>query len=137
MNRLGYIENIGQGILLMREQMMKRNKTLSIFINYTLNFMPNKLAKNFKPLFWGYDFNSIDPSKDQRIIITNTLNYGNLKQWRELNKIYGKKKLRKIIQLIPKSEFREQVLKLIKLLFNINKFQYASRSAQIQAKRNI
>jgi len=31
MNRLGYIENIGQGILLMREQMMKHNKTLPIF----------------------------------------------------------------------------------------------------------
>lgn len=99
--------------------------------------MTNKLSKNFKPLFWGYDFNSIDPSKDQRIVITNTLNYGDLKQWRELSKIYGKKKLRKTIQLIPQSEFRQQALKLIKLLFNINKFQYASRGAQIKAERNI
>lgn len=31
MNRLGYIENIGQGILLMRERMMKHNKTMPIF----------------------------------------------------------------------------------------------------------
>jgi len=31
MNRLGYIENIGQGILLMRERMMEFNKTLPIF----------------------------------------------------------------------------------------------------------
>ncbi len=31
MNRLGYIENIGQGILLMRERMREHNKTLPLF----------------------------------------------------------------------------------------------------------
>lgn len=95
------------------------------------------LTKNFKPLFWGYNFNSLEPQRDQRLIIVNTLNYGNLTQWRELAKIYGREHLRNAIRSIPQSEFRKQAIKLIKLLFNIKKFQYASRSAQIQAKRNI
>jgi len=99
--------------------------------------MKNRLPKNFKSLFWGYDFNTIDPVQDKRIIIANALNYGNLKQWRWLIKLYGKAGLKQAIQLTPKSEFRKQVLKLIQLLFNIDKFQYASRSAQIKAKRDI
>ncbi len=99
--------------------------------------MKNKLPKDFKSLFWGYNFNAINPIEDKRVVIVNTLNWGNLKQWRELIKIYGKKNLREIVGGIPESEFRRQVIKLIKLLIGINKFEYASRSAQIQAERNI
>ncbi len=99
--------------------------------------MAKILTKNFKRLFWGYDFNSLDPQKDQQLIIVNTLNYGTLAQWRQLSKIYGKNQLKNCICSTPQSEFRQHAIKLIKLLFNINKFKYASRSAQIKTKRNI
>jgi hypothetical protein len=99
--------------------------------------MLKTLNKNFRPLFWGYNFDSINLLKDKRIIIVNSLNYGSLDHWRELVKIYGRENLKKSIELIPKSEFRKQVIKIIKLLFKINKFKYVSRSAQIKAERGI
>jgi len=97
----------------------------------------SKLPLFFKPLFWGYDFNSIDFIENKKLIIINTLNYGDLKQWKWLVKIYGERSLKKTIESIPKSEFRKQVIPLIKLLFNINKFKYASRGAKIKTERNI
>jgi hypothetical protein len=99
--------------------------------------MKTKLPKDFKPLMWGYKFNLIDIEQDKRVIIVNTINYGNLDQWKWLVKTYGRDKLRKIIKLIPETEFRKYVLKLMKLLFNIKKLKYASRSAQIRAEKNI
>lgn len=96
-----------------------------------------KLPEDFKSLFWGYRFNAINPIEDKRIIIVNILNYGNLGQWKWLVKIYGKKNIRETIRNIPESEFRKQVVKLIKLLFNIKRFKYATRGAQIKAERGI
>lgn len=102
-----------------------------------MKIMKNKLPKNFKSLFWGYNFNAIDSIKDKRIVVVNTLNWGDLKHWKKLVKIYGKKNIRETVSSIPQSEFRQQVIKLIKLLFGINKFQYASRSSQIKTERNL
>jgi len=96
-----------------------------------------KLPSFFKPLFWGYDFNSIDSARNKNLIIVNTLNYGDLKQWRWLIKRYGRNNLKKIISLIPKSEFRKDVVKLIELLFDVKEFKYASRSSKIRAEKNI
>jgi len=91
----------------------------------------------FKSLFWGYDFNSIDLIKDKKLIIINTLNYGNLEHWRWLVKRYGKRNLRNIIELTPKSEFRKEVVPLIKLLLGVKKFKYASRSDYIRSQKGI
>lgn len=95
------------------------------------------LPEYFKPLFWGYDFGSVDPIRNKNLIIVNTLNYGDLKQWRWLVKIYGKLNLKRTIEFIPKSEFRQQAIPLIRLLFGVNKFKYASRGAKIKAERGI
>ena len=97
----------------------------------------SKLPSFFKPLFWGYDFSSIDPDKNKKLVIVNALNYGDLKQWKWLIKKYGRENLRKSIKNIPESEFREHVVKLIKLLFDIEEFNYASRGAKIKAEKNI
>jgi len=96
-----------------------------------------KLPTFFKPLFWGYNFNSIDIVENKRLVIVNTLNYGNWKQWQWLVKQYGRNDLKKTIINIPKSEFRKHIIKLLDLLFNIKEFKYASRSAQTKAKRNL
>ena len=97
----------------------------------------SKLPLFFKPLFWGYDFNSIDPVRNKKLVIVNALNYGDLRQWRWLVKRYGRKNLRETISLIPRSEFRKHVVKLIELLFNIKEFKYASRNAKTRAEKNI
>lgn len=96
-----------------------------------------KLPAFFKPLFWGYDFGSVDPIRNKNLIIVNTLNYGDLRQWKWLVKIYSKQSIKRTIEFIPRSEFRKQVIPLIGLLFGVNKFKYASRGAKIKAERGI
>ena len=103
----------------------------------TLKKTKKTLPQFFKPLFWGYKFNSIDFINNKELIIVNTLNYGDLKQWKWLIEVYGKKNLKKIIEFIPESEFRKHIISLIKLLFNVEKFKYISRSAKIKAERDI
>lgn len=102
--------------------------------------MPQKIKKldqSFKPLFWSYDFNKLDPKRDKKRIIINTINYGNWDQWQWLSNFYGQKDLKKEIRNTPASEFRSPALKLIRLLLGIKKMKYASRSDYLQAKKNI
>lgn len=91
----------------------------------------------FKPLFWSYNFSSIDPQKNKKTIILNTINYGGWKHWLWIIKFYGKKEVKKIIEETPKTEFRVPALKLISLLLNIKEFKYASRSDYIRSQKNI
>ena len=99
--------------------------------------MSQKLPKFFKPLFWSYKFSKIDPGKDIERIIINTINYGDWAHWEWIFKYYGVTKIKKIIENLPASEFRERVLKLICLLLKIRKMKYASRGVKIRAEKNI
>ncbi len=101
-----------------------------------LNNKNSQLPSFFKPLFWSYEFSSIDPGRDKKTIIINTINYGKWKDWLWLIKFYGEKTFKKTFQEIPATEFRKPALKLICLLLNIKKLRYASRSAYIKSKKN-
>lgn len=96
-----------------------------------------KLPKDFKYLFWSYNFSKIDTEEDIERIIINTINYGNWKHWQWLINYYGQTRVKKIIENTPISEFRGRALKLISLLLNIKKMKYASRGAKIRAEKNI
>jgi hypothetical protein len=91
----------------------------------------------FKQLFWSYRFSSIDPKRDKKRVVINTINYGNWKHWVWLIKFYGKREVKRIIGQTPKSEFREPALKLIALLIGIKKLKYASRSDYIKSQSSI
>jgi len=93
-----------------------------------------KLPKNFKPLLWSYKFSAIDPEKDKRTIIVNTINYGNWQQWGWIMKNYGRRYIKQFLINAPKSEFRQRALTLISILLDIKKFKYASRNDYIQVK---
>lgn len=97
----------------------------------------SKLPLFFESLFWSYKFSSIEPERDKKRIIINTVNYGRWKHWFWLFNHYGEKEVKRIIEEIPKTEFREPALKLISLLLGIKKLKYASRSAYIKSQRNI
>jgi len=92
------------------------------------------LPKSFKPLLWSYKFTLINPKRDKKRIIINTINYGRWKHWQWLIKNYGEKEVKKIIKETPQTEFRSQSLKLICLLLKIKKLKYASRSDYIKSK---
>lgn len=93
-----------------------------------------KLPKYFKPLFWDVDFNAIDPEKNKRLILTKTINYGNLKHWKWIKNYYGKD-LKNSLESIPKSEFRKPVRKLAQIIYNLSGFKYASRSDYIRSQK--
>jgi len=96
----------------------------------------SKLPLFFKPLFWSYKFSSIDPERDKKRIVINTINYGRWKHWLWLIKFYGKGEVKKIIKETPETEFRQPALKLISLLLDIEKLKYASRSDYIKSQKN-
>ena len=91
----------------------------------------------FKYLLWFSNFKSIDPAKHQRLILVNSINYGELRYWRWLLKYYGKDQIAQFIRTIPASEFRGPSLKLFRLLLKINQEPiYASRSDYIASKKS-
>lgn len=98
--------------------------------------MKTKLPQSFKDLFWWCRFSKIDPERDKRLIIVQTINYGEWEHWLWLMKYYGKENLKAIIHEMPVSEFRSRGLKLICLLLGIKKLKYAFRSDYIKAKKN-
>ena len=99
--------------------------------------MRAKLPQKFKSLFWSYDFSSIDTQEHRQRIIINTINYGNWEHWQWIFNHYGEKEVKRIIENVPVSEFRKRALKLVCLLLKIKKMKYVSRSAKIQAEKNI
>ena len=96
-----------------------------------------KLPSFFKPLFWSYNFSLMDSIKEQKIIIVNTINYGDWKHWQWIIDYYGKANVKRVIEHIPASEFRPEALKLICLLLKIKEMKYETRSDYIEAKKGI
>lgn len=87
-----------------------------------------KLPKSFKPLLWSYDFDKLDLKKDKKTIIINTLNYGDLKQWKWIKDFYGLATLKKTLIAVPATELRSRVQPLVQLFFSIPSFNHALRS---------
>ena len=88
----------------------------------------SKLPEFFRPLFWSYDFDSLDLANNQKIIILNTINYGDLKHWRWLKNYYGKPAISQVLKSISATELKRRAGKLAEILFEI-KLNYAPRGA--------
>lgn len=89
-----------------------------------------KLPDFFKPLFWSYNFVEINPQKNKKLIVVNTINYGDLNHWRWLVQTYGKNGVREILENIPASEVRARARRLAALLFDVKSFNYAPRGTR-------
>ncbi|KKQ18817.1 MAG: hypothetical protein US31_C0001G0004 [Berkelbacteria bacterium GW2011_GWA1_36_9] len=89
----------------------------------------NTLPVSLKPMFWSYDFTKLNSDKDKQRIIINIINYGKWKDWQWLVDCYGKDEVKKNIETIQATEFRPEALKLISLLLDIRKFNYALRGS--------
>jgi len=96
-----------------------------------------KMPHFFKSILWSYDISRIDPQRDIRTIVVQTINYGDWEHWRWLLKKYGKPRLRKLVENIPASEFRPEALALATAILDIKKMKYASRSAYIRAQKSL
>lgn len=87
------------------------------------------LPESLRPLFWSYDFSRLNPEKNKKNIILQVINYGNLKQWRWLTQQYGMVILKDVLSTVPIYEIKPRTRKLASILFSINHFNYALRSA--------
>lgn len=85
-----------------------------------------KLPEIFKPLFWSYDFNSLDLIKNKKTIILATINFGDLNHWRWLKAHYGTPAMAQILEDVSATEFKKRAGKLAELLFEV-KLNHAPR----------
>jgi hypothetical protein len=96
-----------------------------------------KLPDSFKDLYWYCDYSKIDIDKDVEVVMTQTINYGDWKQWQWVFRYYGIKRAKNIIENIPASSFRSGSLKLVSLILGIKKLKYALRIDRIRAEKSI
>ena len=87
----------------------------------------NKLPVSFKPLLWSYKFEEVDPIEDKKTIVVNIINYGNLDQWKWIKDFYGEKEIKRLLENIPKTEFREEALGIASILFKVKKYNDGPR----------
>lgn len=88
------------------------------------------LPDYFRPLLWSYNFSSLNAEKDKKVIILNAINYGDLKHWKWINNYYGREAVRRLLSDMPATELRPRVVKLARLLFSLNKLNYAPRGSK-------
>jgi len=87
-----------------------------------------KLPSFFQPILWSYNFSAINPEKNKKTIIVNSINYGDLQHWKWITRYYGKNQVKNVLKEIPTSQLRPKVQKLAFLMFDIKKNKYAKRS---------
>ncbi|OGI20848.1 MAG: hypothetical protein A3B68_09975 [Candidatus Melainabacteria bacterium RIFCSPHIGHO2_02_FULL_34_12] len=86
-----------------------------------------KLPKSFEPLFWSQDYEKLDLDLDKKTIIINTINYGDLDEWKWVKTFYGEKIIKDILMKSPHTELRDHVKPLIQIFFSISQFNHAPR----------
>lgn len=96
-----------------------------------------KLPDFFDSILWSYPLSRLDPHKDMRVIIVQTINYGEWRHWQWILRVYGRAQVKKIVESIPASEFRPGALVLAKLFFGITRMKYVSRSSYIEHQKNL
>lgn len=88
------------------------------------NIQKKVLPEFFRPLFWSFNFSSLDLEKNKRTIIVKSLTYGTMRHWQWLNSYYGKEVIREVMSKVPATEMKKRSARLAQLLFDI-KLNYA------------
>ena len=92
------------------------------------NKKTTKLPDFFRPLFWSYNFNALDMEEQKKLVIVNSVNYGDLRHWRWIKNYYGEETVKEILENVSATELRPQAGKLAEILFNF-KLNYAPRGS--------
>jgi len=108
----------------------------SVVKKTTAGKQKSKLPKFFESLMWSYRLSGINPETAKEVIIVQTINSGDWKHWQWIADYYGKSGVKKVIEELAMSEFRASALALAKVIFGVEKIQYATRSDKITATKN-
>ena len=76
-----------------------------------------QLPSFFQPILWSYNFSALDTETHKKVIIVNTINYGDLTHWRWIIEYYGKEAIREFLETLPVSEFRPRARRLAEIVF--------------------
>ena len=88
-----------------------------------------KLPDFFAPILWSYTMGALDIKKNQRLIITQTINYGSWKHWQWIASTYRKDEVRHVLSLLPETSFRASAFYLATLVFKVDQTHHALRGA--------
>jgi hypothetical protein len=111
--------------LLEKNNKLWYNESMSVYKPHNSAQLP----PSFRPLLWSYDFAALDPEKDRKTIIINTINYGDLPHWRWLIQYYGKDEIRAILSAIPGAELRPHAQRLAGIVFSLTQLHHVPRGA--------
>lgn len=98
-------------------------------IKSSITMHNEQLPERFKPLFWSYRFEDLDPWKNKKTVIVQLVNYGTLAHWRWLAREYGAAEIREVLESIPATEINPRTRPLASLLFSIPTWSHAYRGA--------
>jgi hypothetical protein len=87
------------------------------------------LPEGFRPLFWSYRFEDLDPQEHKKTVIVQLINYGTLADWRWLVREYGPAEIRRVLESIPATEINPRTRPLASLLFSVSRWRHAYRGA--------
>ena len=85
------------------------------------------LPESFRPLFWSYRFEDLDPHEHKKTVIVQLINYGTLADWRWLAREYGAAEIRRLLQSVPATEINPRTRPLASLLFFVPRWRHAYR----------
>jgi hypothetical protein len=87
------------------------------------------LPNTFRPFFWSYRFDSLDPRRDKKTVIVQLINYGTLAHWGWLVREYGVGEIRRTLQSVQATEINPATRALASLLFSISHWRNAPRGS--------
>jgi hypothetical protein len=85
------------------------------------------LPESFRPLFWSYRFEDLDPQSHKKTVIVQLVNHGTLTDWHWLVREYGNAEIRRVLRSIPATEINARTRPLASLLFSISHWRHAYR----------
>jgi hypothetical protein len=73
-----------------------------------------KIPSSLQPLLWSKGVEKLDEDRDKVYIIHQVLSYGDLKDLRQLFRIYNKKEVKEIFLRFPKKVYQPAVFYFVK-----------------------
>lgn len=96
--------------------------------NHVIKKDNQEIPEFFRPIFWSYNFGTLDSNRNKKTIILNAINYGTMRHWSWLKKHYGEDIIRETLESVPATALKKRAGKLAELLFNVE-LNHASRGA--------
>jgi hypothetical protein len=89
----------------------------------------DRLPDDFRPFFWSYRFEELEKAKDEKTIVVQLINYGDLGHWRWLVREYGAAEVKRVLESIPATEIKPRTRVLASVIFSIPTWRHAVRAA--------